>query len=48
MRCLPHVFLRAALALLLLAGVGVGAWSLPAACHPAQAAIHASAPRAHC
>ena len=46
MRCLHHVFLRGGLALLLLAGAGVGAWSLPVSpCHTAQAGDHAPAAR---
>ncbi|MGN6512290.1 MAG: hypothetical protein ACTHKZ_01775 [Lysobacteraceae bacterium] len=49
MRCLHHVFLRGGLALLLLAGAGLGAWSLPASsCQVAQADAHAPATRAHC
>jgi hypothetical protein len=52
MRCLPHVFLRGGLALLLLASVGVSAWAWPAhscitAVHTAAATTATSAP-AHC
>lgn len=50
MRCLPHVFLRGGLALLLLATVGVSAWAWPA--HSCGSAVHAaaatSAASAHC
>ncbi|NUS38641.1 MAG: hypothetical protein HOQ02_06410 [Lysobacter sp.] len=49
MRCLHHVFLRGGIALLLLAGAGLGAWSLPAAtCHAARTGTHAPALHAHC